>query len=273
MTPSRPDPNATSLLTLQGPDALEFAHAQFTSNVSALEPGRCQWSAWLDARGRVQYLFHLARADEHTLLAVLRGGDAADMAERLRRYLFRSRVTLVPHADLAIHGAAPGPAYQYEATAGMHYLGLGDRGLTLQSGAGDGDRGWRLEAIHAGEPWLPDTLLDTFLPPALCLRRLGALSLGKGCYPGQEIAARLHYHGGHKHALAHVRMHAPAEPGADALPGLSGSDAMAVKVLDCVAANGMHDALVVLHESVFARLRHDPGPVDGAPMLVRRFEP
>ncbi len=33
----------------------------------------------------------------------------------------------------------------------------------------------------------------------------GAVSLEKGCYPGQEIVARLHYRGGNKRALFRVQ--------------------------------------------------------------------
>lgn len=275
MKPPRPVPLVASLLTLEGPDALAFAHAQFTSNVPALDPGTWQWSAWLDARGRVRFLFHLARTDEQALVALLRGGHAADMAERLARFVFRSRVTLTPQPAQTVAGGPVRPAFRFEPDGGTRLFGFGDRSLVLP-GAGDGDTDWRLEAIRRGEPWLPDRFLDTFLPPVLGLRRLGALSLDKGCFPGQEIAARLHYHGGHKHALAHLRLRAPVAPGATALPahpGESGSDALPAQVLDCVPAGGAHEALAVLHENAFAVLRDTPpSPVDAA-TLLRRFEP
>lgn len=271
MSRSRPTPTVTSLLALQGPDALTFAHTQFTSNVAALDTGKWQWSAWLDARGRVQFVFQLARADEHTLLVVLRGGDAAAMAGRLERYLFRSRVALTPRPDLFVHGGSPRPAAGFEATDGSYCLGMGDRSLVLSASQATGDTGWRLDAIRHGEPWLPDTFLDTFLPPALGLHRLGATSLDKGCYPGQEIVARLHYHGGHKHALAHLRLPTAVEPGAGALPVHADADAIEAQVLDCVPAEGMHEALAVLHESAFARLGDAHEPANASTLLMRRF--
>jgi len=274
MTRSRPAPTATSLLTLEGPDALAFAHAQFTSNVAALEPGKWQWSAWLDARGRVQFLFHLARAGEQALVALLRGGDAATMAKRLGPFRFRSRVTLSAHPAVPVGGGKDLPAFRFEAEGGSHTFGLGDRSLVLPD-PGSTATGWRLEAIRRGEPWLPEPFLGSFLPPALGLHRLGALSLDKGCYPGQEIVARLHYHGGHKHALAHLRLHGPVAPGATALPappGSADSAAIAAQVLDCVPAGDLHEALAVLHHSVFDRLRDTPHAHADAPQLVRRFE-
>jgi folate-binding protein YgfZ len=58
-----------------------------------------------------------------------------------------------------------------------------------------------LADVRDGFPWLPETSLDALLPSALGLYRLGAVSIGKGCYPGQEIVARLHYRSGHKQHL------------------------------------------------------------------------
>lgn len=275
MNPSRPAPTATSMLTLEGPDAPAFAHAQFTSDVTALEPGTWQWSAWLDARGRVQFLFHLARVEEQLLVALLRGGDAADMASRLAPFRFRSRVTLTAHPAVPVGGGKGLPAFRFETDGVSRSFGLGDRSLLLPAPDPTANA-WRLEAVRHGEPWLPDPFLGTFLPPALGLRRLGALSLDKGCYPGQEIVARLHYHGGHKHALAHLRLHGPVDPGATALPaqpGAAGSGVIAAQVLDCVPADDLHEALAVLHEDVFASLRDTRHAPADAPQLLHRFEP
>ena len=45
-----------AVVGLHGKDAQAFAQAQFTSDVAALEVGHWQWSAWLDAQGRVLYI-------------------------------------------------------------------------------------------------------------------------------------------------------------------------------------------------------------------------
>ena len=57
---------------------------------------------------------------------------------------------------------------------------------------------WQLADIAAGLPWLGSEVSGEYTAPALGLERLPAVSLGKGCYPGQEIVARLHYRGGNK---------------------------------------------------------------------------
>jgi len=82
------------LIEISGADALAFAQAQFSSDVSTLEPGYWQWSAWLNAQGRVRAFFHLLRIREDTLWLVLRGGDAMRLREALARYVLRAKVAL-----------------------------------------------------------------------------------------------------------------------------------------------------------------------------------
>ena len=55
--------------------------------------------------------------------------------------------------------------------------------------------------IRAGLPEIGAELRDQLLPQWIGLDRLGAISVRKGCYPGQEIMARLHFKGGNKRSL------------------------------------------------------------------------
>ncbi|MBB6183433.1 YgfZ/GcvT domain-containing protein [Oleiagrimonas soli] len=270
MTLHEPAPLHTSLLRIAGVDALRFAHAQFTSHVSSLAVGAWQWSAWLDARGRVQQLFHLLRIDEHTLLLALRGGDAGAMASQLQRFVFRDKVTLEALPSRSLQAGAALPAGSVQSVDDALHLGFGDRRLCLLPTEASHDTTWRRQAIANGEPWLPDAVIGTLLPPALSLRRLGALSLDKGCFPGQEIAARLHYRGGHKQVLLHVQLAAPCVPG-DRVSLDAGapeaSDDASLRVLDCIG----RDALVLAHERTQMRLESEAATHDDAPHIVRAF--
>ena len=199
-------PPAAEMLEISGDDATTFLHAQLSSDVRMLEAGRWQWSAWLDAQGRVRALLQLARVDDTTYLALLRGGAAADMAAALGRYVLRARVALRPRGGILLRAAAAQPLHTCAGAAlgnpivfgmGTHAWSIGASDAAV---AGDANAAWRCE-IDAGWPWLPDTALDALMPPALGLEHLGAVSFDKGCYPGQEIAARLHYRGGNKRHL------------------------------------------------------------------------
>lgn len=236
-----PCPDET--LLIEGPDALDFAHAQFSSDVHSLATGAWQFSAWLNAQGRVRALFHLVRLDEQRLLLLLRGGDAHALGDALRRYVFRSRLTISASPWRILSTAAALPLHEARATPEGVVLGGGTHALHL-SAEGEGDTAWRHAQLQLGWPWLPTSTLETLLPPALSLHRLHAVAVDKGCYPGQEIVARLHWRGGHKRHLCNVELARAATPG-DALLR-EGNDVGVL--LDVVAGETRIDALAVLND-------------------------
>ncbi|HET7663097.1 MAG TPA: folate-binding protein [Rhodanobacteraceae bacterium] len=205
-------PLRAETLSIHGPDAVAFAHAQLASNVRELPVGAWQWSAWLSPQGRVRALLQLARTDEQHLLLLLRGGTASDMATGLQRYVLRSHVSIVAHEPRRLLDAEPIPEHDLQLDADDLVLGMGHHAMRITTADGQPQH-WRWIAVEAGQPWLPAEALDSLLAPALSLRQLGAVSLDKGCYPGQEIVARLHYRGGCKQHLWRVQSAAPLAPG------------------------------------------------------------
>lgn len=239
------------ILDIEGSDAVAFAQAQLASDVRALEDGHWQWSAWLDARGQVRALLQLARVDSQHLVALLRGGSAQSVADALRPYVMRSDVRLDVQAATAWPVATALPLYSLQLDdAGMRF-GCGEYSLHATTASCPVDTTemamGRLAAIRAGHPWLPVAARDTFLPPALSLERLTAVSFGKGCFPGQEIAARLHYRGGHKKHLYRIGSDMPIEVGTT----LRHDDKDVGMVLDSVPADAdMHESLAVLQDEI-----------------------
>ncbi|MEE9287250.1 MAG: folate-binding protein, partial [Gammaproteobacteria bacterium] len=77
---------------------------------------------------------------------------------------------------------------------------------------------WALLDILAGVPSIYPATSEAFLPQMLNLHALGALSFQKGCFPGQEVIARVKYRGKLKRRtyLAHLDTDAVPDPG-DAL--------------------------------------------------------
>jgi folate-binding protein YgfZ len=194
-------------ITMEGADARRFAQAQFSGDVDALAPGHWQWNAWLTAQGRVRSVMHLVDAGDSRLLMVLRGGDAAAIRAGLARFRLRVRTSLAVQTFTAQAG---GPVVAGTASIepdGAVVLGYGERSLRLAGVAALPDAtaqaAWRQQDIRQGWPVLPPAGEAEFLPPALGLEHLGAVAFDKGCYPGQEVAARLHYRGGHKYRLCH----------------------------------------------------------------------
>ncbi|HST26810.1 MAG TPA: folate-binding protein [Rudaea sp.] len=173
----------TQVLEITGADAAAFAHAQFCNDVLTRPDGHWQWNAWLSPQGRVRAFFRLLRIDAGNVLLTLRGGDAEWLRAELARYVFRAKVQL-----RAVNEATPSPAPEYSPLAD----------------------------IRAGIPEIGVELRDRLLPQWIGLDRLGAVSVNKGCYPGQEIMARLHFKGGNKRSLYRLRWSgsALAPPGA-----------------------------------------------------------
>lgn len=251
-------------ITITGADARAFAQAQFAGDVRSLQAGHWQWNAWLDAKGGVRALMHLAALGDGRLLALLRGGnDAQPLCEALRPYVFRSKVSLAVSIDWRRHPGATLPLGAIREEADAIGFGSGDRSVWLRlagtPGTAEDEETLRLADIRNGWPTLPPGDEHVFLPPALGLEHLGAVSFGKGCYPGQEIAARLHYRGGHKLRLCHVLAHSSLAAG----QSLSPAQPRAI-VLDAVMTERGCEALAVMDET--------PGsPVSGIE-LVRRFD-
>jgi len=216
------------VVRLSGADALVFAHAQFASDVQALNNGQWQWSTWLTAKGRVIAVFQLIRLDELQLLLLCHDGHAAMLAEALRGFIFRRKVQICceswsvaaafqapQYADGAVVGRLPENEQLIEldmgSTAYPRCLRLG-AAIEADSNP-DFAMAWRQADLRFGLPRLDASPAEQWTPQHLGLERLTAYSVKKGCYPGQEIVARTHFLGKAKRATQLLELAAPAVPG------------------------------------------------------------
>ncbi|RDZ28301.1 YgfZ/GcvT domain-containing protein [Lysobacter silvisoli] len=237
--PQAPSGQATALpghrlIELSGRDAAAFAQAQFMNDVAALTPGHWQWSGWLTPKGRVIALMALLRLADERIWLLLPDADAEAFAAALRRFLFRSKTTIVVRDDLRAVGrygapqAALGAVLADDEATGLEldYRGEGvERSLRIvaadAAGPEDADfaRRWALDDLRHGLPRLGPDQAEQWTPQQLSLERLQAFSVKKGCYPGQEIVARTHFLGKAKRGLMRLRgagVSAPAEVQAQA---------------------------------------------------------
>jgi folate-binding protein YgfZ len=243
-----PTPYSAQTLLLEGADAIAFAHAQFSSRVNSLAIGEWQFSAWLNPQGRVRALFHLARVADDRLLLLLRGGSAQEMTEALRRFVFRSKLTLTAAPSHVLATGAALPMHLVHVEGETLALGCGTHSMQIKA-AGETDDRWHLPQMLEGWPWLPERSLGELLPPALSLQRLQAVVIDKGCYPGQEIVARLHYRGGNKQHLHSVELSQPASAGEP----LHRDGREVGLLLDVVTTGEDIKALAVLHDDVVSQ--------------------
>lgn len=209
------------LLSLEGADAAAFAHAQFSSDVTALPVRHWQWSAWLSAKGRTIAVFQLIRVDPETVLLVLADGDGDAIASQLQRFVFRRKVKITRCEHRIIVGSFTAPEAASGAAIALDgetlELDMGTDALprTLRIVPQDGhaisdDAGfvlaWRQSDLRYGVPRLAADQREQWTPQQLGLDRLNGYSVKKGCYPGQEIVARTHFLGKAKRALQLLRV-------------------------------------------------------------------
>lgn len=244
------------LLRLSGVDAEAFAQSQFANDVAALQPGQWHWSCWLTAKGRVLAVFALIRPEPGQLLLLLPDGRADTLAPALARYVFRRKVSVSVAEQLQVSCALQAP----QRASGNQLGVLDDGSLELDMGgdglprslrigsvshaaSADADACllWRQQDLQLGLVRLDDSQLESWTPQQLGLDRLGAYSVRKGCYPGQEIVARTHFLGKAKRATALLATTIAASSGATVQQGqrdvgqlvsVAGTQALAVMPLE-----------------------------------------
>lgn len=266
-----------AVITLHGRDAIAFAQAQFMNDIAALADGQWHWSGWLTPKGRVIALFALIRIDADTLWLVIADGGATVVAERLRGFLFRSKVTISARDDLRVGGCFQAPCNVSSNSIGASVdgrveldVGGSNASRTLLIGAqlnavndDEAVADWRVIDLEHGLPRLIADQSEQWTPQQLSLERLNAFSVKKGCYPGQEIVARTHFLGKAKRGLVLFESAAPIKVGCDVNAG--------GKSLGRVAASAdagqRHIALAVLPlERAEGLLTVDNATVSEAPL-------
>jgi tRNA-modifying protein YgfZ len=181
-------------IQISGADAASFLQSQLTSDVSALSTTRPQLSAWCKPNGRIGtlgWLFLSEYGIDSGFSWFVPARSAEASLRQLSLFKLRAKVSL-QLSPLPVCDAGP------FALPDGRRLGASDSAsLDLAS-----ENRWLLADIAKGWPSLGDG--ERFLPQMLGLERaeLAGLSLKKGCFPGQEVIARVHYKGEVKRTLA-----------------------------------------------------------------------
>ena len=118
------------------------------------------------------------------------------------------------------------------------------------------DHAWRLSDISAGVPSITSGVVEAFVPQMINLQLIDGLSFTKGCYPGQEIVARMQYLGKLKRHMRVFSMHIDEKLDIDTALAAgatlhSGDDANAGVVVDAMPVSGSR-ALVLAVTKVMA---------------------
>jgi folate-binding protein YgfZ len=172
---------------VSGPDAADYLQRMVSNDVEALGAGEACPALLLTAKARViAPLVVLRRGDEDFL--VLTEPELGDVVRALLvRMRLRARCEIEPeeHASVLVFGGSDGFATDFP---GARELLDAELAPTLDAAE------LELRRIEAAVPRWGREIDDRILPAEAGLD-VTHVDFGKGCYPGQEPVARLHYRG------------------------------------------------------------------------------
>ena len=296
------DLSHTGLIAAHGDEAAAFLQGQFSNDVLHVDSGTSQMNSYCTPKGRMLANFRLFMRGESYYLRLHRA-LVEPVLKRLHMFVLRSRATLEDADDalvrLGLSGPraveelmealgtppetdntvvhqgditvirVPGPHPRFECYGELEPMMRLYEKLNVRCapvGAGP----WALLDILAGIPTITPATSEAFVPQMANMQLIGGVSFKKGCYPGQEVVARMHYLGKLKRRMYRVSIDTddPPPPGTEVLGAATGSGEApqaAGQIVDAqLHPDGNVAALAVLQiaaaEAGGLRLAGDAGP-------------
>ncbi len=295
------------LLKVSGEDAQSFLQNLCSNDIKAVTPAQAQLNSLNTAKGRVLATFLVRQAGADYYLHLPAALTAA-IQKKLTMYVLRAKVKIedvsaqlvclglagkeaatlikahvseVPETAMSVNQRAVFDGLKQPhftcirlgenrfqiVTASEHAPALWQQ-LSAQARP-TGSPCWDWLNIRAGIPVVLPATQEQFVLQMLNLDMVGGVSFKKGCYPGQEIVARMHYLGKLKQRtyLAHVNSATAPQPN-DALYSDDYAGQVSGNIVNAAPApQGGYDVLASLHCSTVkeARSVHWQSP-EGAPL-------
>ncbi|MBD3777193.1 MAG: folate-binding protein YgfZ [Thiotrichales bacterium] len=221
-----------ALLKVSGNDAFTFLQGQLSNDLGEVTDNQAQYSAYCDPQGQVLAIFLIFKFRGDFYLS-FDGSLKESIQKRLKMFVLRSAVQIedVSHdfihigfagefADLDVQrrlstkikeiyacGPAqaeqlqdsfivkvPGPYHRYEIFGPAEQMQYAWTRLRENSDLTN-SYDWDLLNIAAGIADIEQATSGKTVAQFLNLDKIGAINFKKGCFPGQEIIARIHYRG------------------------------------------------------------------------------
>lgn len=216
-----------STLVIAGDDARSFMQGQFTNDVAKVDANTSQLSAFCNTKGRMIANFRLFEHNGHYFLNLK--SDLVELSiKHLQNYILRAQVAIQDVSEQLIHlgisgsnttellstfienvneevdsisfnedyvairiaGAAP----RYEVFCSYEHARSLWEQITQQAEVINSSS-WDYLNIQAGIPAIDANSSEEFVPQMANMELINGVSFTKGCFPGQEIVARMHYLG------------------------------------------------------------------------------
>ncbi|HEY0387951.1 MAG TPA: hypothetical protein VGC71_05900 [Gaiellales bacterium] len=198
--------------TAEGPDTAALLQSLLSNDVDAAGPGGAVYALLLTPKARVISDLELYNIGARYVVAC--PPERAGLVEQaIVRARFRRKVDLAPSAHVVVWGGGAAPLATLETPAGpLRLVAEPPAGL-------DPPETWEIARVEAGIPVFGREFDEASMPAEAGLVPR-AVSFTKGCYPGQEPVARLHYRGHANRGLRGLELSAALpEPGSPVLAG------------------------------------------------------
>jgi folate-binding protein YgfZ len=263
-------------LRVTGEDAQSFLQNLLSNDIREVSPTQAQFSSFNSAKGRMLATFLISRAGDDYLLQLPASLTEA-MRKKLSMYVLRAKVKITDISNELIILGISGPAAQRTLQAqgwalpesvlgtsqnpsasvikysdtryqlNVHpeqaealWLSLSSQATPVGSGS------WDWLNIRAGLPVILPSTQEQFVPQMANFDLIGGINFKKGCYPGQEIVARMHYLGKLKRRMYLAHADGTAKAG-DELYGTDPAGQSCGMIANAAAApQGGYDVLAVI---------------------------
>jgi tRNA-modifying protein YgfZ len=210
---------AREFVAVTGPDAPTFLQRMVSNDVEVLAPGESCQSLLLTAKGRLIAPLVVLRRSHDDFLLLTEVGLGERVRSTLLRARFAAKCALEPeeHVSTLVLGGTGGVANHDYGVPAVEVL---DQPAPESAAVIGGDELERLRILARSPQWGHE--LDERVLPAEAGLEERAISFTKGCYPGQEPIARLHYRGHPNRELRVVSIEGVELPSYDAALELEG---------------------------------------------------
>ncbi|MCV2368956.1 CAF17-like 4Fe-4S cluster assembly/insertion protein YgfZ [Roseateles oligotrophus] len=208
------------VIRAQGEEAAKFLHSQLTQDFALLGLHEARLAGFCSAKGRLLATMIGWKTSEQEVLLALPAELLPSILKRLSMFVMRAKCKLSDaSAEVQLWGlsgdiaqawlgdAAPAQRWASAKVGAANVIrlpGLAEHARFLLSQTTEdaapplpasSEADWQWLELLSGQPWVLGATTEQFVPQMLNLELLGGVNFQKGCYPGQEVVARMQYRG------------------------------------------------------------------------------
>ena len=205
--------NNRALLKLSGSESEPFLQAQLSNDISKLDNSSIQLNAYCQHQGKILALFWVIRDGDDFLLSFPL--DLLDSIKaRLQMFVLMSDVSITNVTDQYLQIGVIDESQKDSFTINEQLSLMLAEPEDLAKFNFTSQEYWDKACIESFLPEINSTTTETFVPQILNLdiNEVG-VNFSKGCFPGQEVVARLHYLGKAKRRLFAFKSDSPLSIG------------------------------------------------------------